>query len=131
MADLFAPEWMASFQDVWNNEAGLSDELAKIGFSSTIAYGYLGEDAPRGVLVVENGKAVSAGAFEGQELSWDIRASQDNWTKWMSKPPGMMGLGIAYTSRKMQFLVGDYGAMVKDPRMAGPFVKSFAAMGKA
>ncbi|OEJ67926.1 SCP-2 sterol transfer family protein [Magnetovibrio blakemorei] len=131
MADLFAPEWMTSFQDVWNNEAGLSDELAKIGFSSTIAYGYLGEDAPRGVLVVENGKAVSAGAFEGQELSWDIRASQDNWTKWMSKPPGMMGLGIAYTSRKMQFLVGDYGAMVKDPRMAGPFVKSFAAMGKA
>lgn len=131
MADLFAPEWMASFQDVWNNEAGLSDELAKIGFSSTIAYGYLGEDTPRGVLVVENGKAVSAGAFEGQELSWDIRASQDNWTKWMSKPPGMMGLGIAYTSRKMQFLVGDYGAMVKDPRMAGPFVKSFAAMGKA
>lgn len=131
MADLFAPEWMASFQDVWNNEAGLSDELAKIGFSSTIAYGYLGEDAPRGVLVVENGKAVSAGAFDGQELSWDIRASQDNWTKWMSKPPGMMGLGIAYTSRKMQFLVGDYGAMVKDPRMAGPFVKSFTAMGKA
>jgi len=131
MADLFTPEWMASFQNVWNNEAGLSDELAKIGFSSTIAYGYLGEDAPRGVLVVENGKAVSAGAFEGQELSWDIRASQDNWTKWMSKPPGMMGLGIAYTSRKMQFLVGDYGAMVKDPRMAGPFVKSFAAMGKA
>lgn len=130
MADLFTPEWMASFQDVWNNEAGLSDELAKIGFSSTIAYGFLGEDAPRGVLVVENGKAVSAGAYDGQDLSWDIRASADNWGKWMTKPPGMMGLGIAYTSRKMQFLVGDYGAMVKDPRMAGPFVKSFAAMGK-
>ena len=43
----------------------------------------------------------------------------------------MMSLGVAYTSRKLKFRVGDYGAMVKDPRMAGPFIKSFSAMGKA
>jgi hypothetical protein len=30
----------------------------------------------------------------------------------------------------MKFQVGDYTAMIKDPRMAGPFIKSFAAMGK-
>ena len=131
MADMFSPEWMASFKDVWNAEAGLSDELEKIGFTSTIAYGFTGEDAPSGVLVVENGKAVSGGAFEGQELNWDMRASKGDWEKWLKKPPGMMGLGMAYTSRKLQFQVGDYGAMVKDPRMAGPFVKSFAAMAKA
>lgn len=64
-------------------------------------------------------------------MNWDMRASQGDWEKWLKKPPGMMGLGIAYTSRKLQFAVGDYGAMVKDPRMAGPFVKSFAAMAKA
>ncbi len=131
MADLFSPDWMASFQNVWNAEAGLSDELEKINFTSTIAYGFTGDDAPTGVLVVENGKAVSAGAYEGQELNWDLRASQGDWEKWMKKPPGMMGLGMAYTSGKLKFLVGDYGAMVKDPRMAGPFIKSFAAMGKA
>ena len=131
MADLFSADWMASFQNVWNSEAGLSDELEKIGFTSTIGYGFAGDDAPVGVLVVENGKATAGVAYEGQELNWDLRASQDHWEKWLKKPPGMMGLGMAYTSGKLKFNVGDYGAMVKDPRMAGPFVKSFAAMGKA
>ena len=131
MADLFSSDWMASFQNVWNAEPGLADELEKIGFTSTIAYGFSGDDAPMGVLVVENGKAVSAGAYDGQDLNWDMRASQGDWEKWLKKPPGMMGLGMAYTARKLQFQVGDYGAMVKDPRMAGPFVKSFAAMAKA
>ncbi|MBL4615743.1 MAG: hypothetical protein JKY27_12835 [Magnetovibrio sp.] len=131
MTNMFSSDWMASFQNVWNTEAGLSDELEKIGFTSTIAYGYIGDDAPSGVLVIEGGKAVSAGAFDGQEVNWDIRASQGDWDKWLKKPPGMMGLGMAYAPRKIQFLVGDYSAMVKDPRMAGPFVKSFAAMGKA
>ena len=42
-----------------------------------------------------------------------------------------MGLGMAFTSRKMKFLVGDYGSMIKDPRMAGPFVKSFSVMARA
>jgi len=131
MSDLFSKKWMTSFQAVWNAEPGLADELSQIGFNSTIAYGFIGEDAPRGVLVVEGGKAVSAGDYTGQTLSWDLRASEGDWNKWLQKPPGMMGLGMAYTTRKLQFVVGDYGAMVKDPRMAGPFVRSFAAMGKA
>jgi len=131
MADIFSADWMASFQNIWNSQPGLSDELEKIGFSSIIAYGFLGDDGPTGVLVVENGKAVSGGAYEGQELNWDMRASPADWAKWMKKPPGMMGLGMAYTTRKLQFIIGDYSAMVKDPRMAGPFVKSFAAMGQA
>ncbi len=129
MSDLFSDEWMKGFMENWNAEPDLSDALAKISFNSVIAYGIDGEPQPRGVLTVENGKAISAGPFNGETLSWDMRASQDNWNKWMKKPPGMMGLGMAYTSRKLKFLVGDYGAMVKDPRMAGPFIKSFAVMG--
>ncbi len=129
MSDLFSDEWMKGFMENWNAEPGLSDALAKISFNSVIAYGIDGEPQPRGVLTVENGKAVSAGPFNGENLSWDMRASQDNWNKWMKKPPGMMGLGMAYTSRKLKFLVGDYGAMIKDPRMAGPFIKSFSVMG--
>jgi hypothetical protein len=42
----------------------------------------------------------------------------------------MMGLGMAYTTGKLKFVVGDYGAMIKNPAMAGPFIKSFTAMGK-
>ena len=128
MADLFSSDWMAKYQDVWNGETELSDELAKIGFNSVIGYGFDGDDAPKGILTVENGKAVSSGAYNGEELNWDLRATPDNWQKWIAKPPGMMALGMAYTSRKLKFNKGDYGAMIKDPRMAGPFIKSFAVM---
>jgi hypothetical protein len=130
MAELFSAEWMSGLMAQWNADPELADALAKIGFDSVIGYGFDGEPQPRGALSVENGRAVSAGAFEGQELNWDLRASPENWQKWMQKPPGMMGLGMAYTSRKLKFEVGDYAAMIKDPRMAGPFIKSFAAMGR-
>ena len=131
MAELFSEEWMNSFLEAWNIEPDLSDALAKINFNSSIGYGFDDEDNPRGVIQIENGKAVSAGPYSGEELNWDLRASAGNWGKWMSKPPGMVALGMAYTSRKLKFKVGDYGAMIKDPRMAGPFIKSFTAMSKA
>lgn len=130
MADLFSDEWMKGYMDHWNAEPELSDALAQIAFNSVIGYGFDGDDQPKGVLTVENGKATAAGAYEGQEMNWDIRASEAQWRKWMAKPPGMMGLGMAFTSRKMKFVVGDYGSMVKDPRMAGPFIKSFSVMGR-
>jgi hypothetical protein len=131
MADLFSDEWMKSLMSQWNAEPELADALAKINFNSVIGYGFDGEDQPRGVLNVQNGKAVTAGTYNGETLNWDLRASFDNWNKWLAKPPGMMGLGMAYTSRKLKFNVGDYGAMIKDPRMAGPFIKSFTVMGRA
>lgn len=130
MAELFTPKWMQKLMDEWNNEPQLAQELSNIGFNSTIAYGFDGEDTPRGVLVIKKGKAVSGSAFDEQELNWDLRASKENWQKWFNKPPGMMGLGIAYTSRNLKFNKGDYTAMIKDPRMAGPFIKSFMVMGR-
>ncbi len=130
MAELFSQEWMNRFQEEWNKEPDLAEALSKIGFNSTIAYGIEGEDQPRGILVVENGQGVKSGAFNGEEVNWDLRASEDNWNKWIAKGLGMMGLGMAYTARKLKFNVGDYGAMVKDPRMAGPFIESFTVMGR-
>ena len=130
MAELFSDEWMKKLMAQWNDEPDLSDALAEIGFNSVIAYGFDGEDDPRGFIRVENGKVTEAGTYSGVQVNWDLRATPDNWQKWMEKPPGMMGLGMAYTSRKLKFKVGDYTAMIKDPRMAGPFIKSFAAMGR-
>ena len=130
MSELFSNDWMSRFATEWNNEPDLADALGKIGFSSVIAYGIDGEDKPRGVLTIEGGKAVSGVAFNGETVNWDLRATEDHWKKWFAKPPGMMGLGVAYTSRKLKFVVGDYGAMIKDPRMAGPFIKSFSVMGR-
>lgn len=130
MAELFTEEWMQNFASHWNAEPELSDALAQIGFNSVIGYGFEGEDKPIGVLTVENGKAAKGEAYHGQTLNWDIRAPEEQWQKWIAKPPGMMGLGMAFTSRKMKFAIGDYSSMIKDPRMAGPFIKSFAVMSR-
>lgn len=128
--ELFSDKWMKKFMDEWNKEHSLSGELKKISFSSTIAYGFDGDEHPRGVINVKNGKAVSAGAFSGEETNWDLRAREETWKDWMQKEMGMMGLGAAYTTRKLKFANGDYKAMIKEPRMAGPFIKSFIVMGR-
>jgi hypothetical protein len=129
MAALFSEDWMTDFGNAWNDDADLGDALAKISFNSVIAYGFEGEATPRGVLTVENGYVVKAGAYTNEPLSWDLRASPTDWEKWCTKGLGMVGLGLAYTTGKLKFKVGDYGAMVKNPAMAGPFIKSFTAMG--
>ena len=63
MSELFSEEFMNGFKDRWNADSELAGALEKIGFNSVIAYGIDGEDSPRGVLTVENGKVVEAGPF--------------------------------------------------------------------
>ena len=84
MSQLFSKDWMQSFADAWNSEPELFGELEKINFNSVIGYGIDGEDQPRGVISIENGKAVNAGEYNGEALNWDLRASEDHWGKWMS-----------------------------------------------
>ena len=83
MSELFCAEWMNALKDEWNNDPGVKDKLAEIGFNSVICCGYKDEDEPRGVFTVVDGECISA---------------------------------------------GDYGAMMKNPKMGGPFVKSFSLM---
>ncbi len=71
-----------------------------------------------------------ARSYNGEQANWDLRARETAWKEWMQKEMSMMGLGAAYTTRKLKFAVGDYKAMIKDPRMAGPFIKSFTVMGR-
>jgi hypothetical protein len=130
MAELFSPEWMQTFAEQWNAEPELADALAKIHFNSVIGYGFAEDPSPVGVLTVQEGRVVSAGTYEGQKLNWDLRADLENWQQWKTKGLNMVGLSMAYMSRRLQFRVGDYTAMIKDPRMAGPFIKSFSVMSK-
>ncbi|MDH3354054.1 MAG: SCP-2 sterol transfer family protein [Chromatiales bacterium] len=130
MAELFSDEWMKSYMVAWNQDEEITKPLAEIGFKSTIGYGFEGDDKPVGVIVVENGQMISAGAYGGETLNWDLRAKKESWDKWLVKGLGLAGLGMAYASRKLKFAVGDYGSMVKDPRMAGPFIKTFKVMSK-
>jgi putative sterol carrier protein len=128
MSALFSDEWMKQLMDAWNAEPDVKDKLAEIGFNSVICCGFKGEEDPRGVFVVENGVCVRAGDWNGESADWDMRADMDDWLKWVKKGIGMMGLGTAYATGKLKFKEGDYKAMMKDPRMAGPFVKSFGLM---
>lgn len=130
MAELFDAEWMVGFQNAWNAEPELSDALAKIDFNSVIGYGFPDDPTPKGVIVVEKGKVTTAGAYNGETLSWDLRAKSEVWNDWATKPPGMAGLGMAVTTGKLKFKQGDYKSMIKDPRMATPFIKSFSVMGR-
>ena len=127
---LFDDAWMKGFQEQWNAEPGLYDALGKINFNSVIGYGFKGDGQAKGFIAVENGKVTEAGEYDGRELNWDLRADEANWNKWLQKEIGMTGLGLAYTTGKLKFAVGDYKAMISDPRMAGPFIKSFSAMGR-
>ena len=130
MADLFSSEWMQTFGEQWNAEPELADALAKIHFNSVIGYGFEDNLEPTGVITVEDGRVTFAGAYSGQTLNWDLRADSAHWKQWLTKGLNMMGLSMAYMTRKLQFRVGDYTAMIKDPRMAGPFIKSFSVMSK-
>lgn len=130
MNEIFSTDWMEAFMRAWNDESLLVDPLSQIGFSSTIGYGFSGEIDPRGVLVIDKGFCTTAGGYGGQTLNWDVRAQQAQWTLWFEKPPGMPALGLAFATGKLEFAIGDYGAMISDPRMASPFVKSFSAMAR-
>lgn len=128
--ELFSKEWMLGFQNEWNTDLELTKELAQIKFNSVIAYGFACDKQPAGVIKVVKGKVASAGDFDGETLNWDLRAEPEVWLDWIQYPPGMMALGIAYTSQKLKFKKGDYASMIKDPSIAGPFIKSFVVMSR-
>jgi hypothetical protein len=130
MPELFSADWMNELKNQWNADPEVKDKLADIGFNSVIACGFKGEDKPRGIFIVENGECVRAGAYGDESPDWDMRADRKDWMKWVKDGIGMVGLGTAYTFGKLKFVKGDYGAMMKNPKMAGPFVKSFGLMAK-
>jgi len=131
MPELFSNDWATNYKDIWNSNEGIAQELGQSNFNSVVAFGVDGEDDPRVVLTISNGQIITAGSPNGESLNWDLRASLDEWSALVAKPPGLMKLGLAYTSRKLKFKKGDYAVMIKDPRLSTAFVKCFALMAKA
>lgn len=130
MADLFSNEWAQAFMDAWNADEEITTSLQRAGFNSVVAFGLPDSAEPEFIMVIQNGSVSSINKASLDDVKWDIRATTDDWLSLIVKPPGLMKLGIAYTSRKLRFLKGDYATMIKDPSLAGAFVKSFALMGK-
>ena len=130
MADLFSNEWAQAFKDAWNADEEITTSLQRAGFNSVVAFGLPEDDVRSFIMTIQNGEVSSINSAPVDEIKWDIRATKDNWLTLIVKPPGLMKLGIAYTSRKLRFTKGDYATMIKDPSLAGAFVKSFALMGQ-
>jgi hypothetical protein len=130
MAELFSDEWSQAFKNAWNADEELTTSLQRAGFCSVVAFGYPDTDSPDFIMTIQDGVVTSLNKNNLDGVKWDIRATKDNWMSLIVKPPGLMKLGIAYTSRKLRFTKGDYATMIKDPSLAGAFVKSFALMGK-
>jgi hypothetical protein len=126
--DLFSDAWMKAFGEAWNNEPTIVDPLAETKFNSTICYGYKGEENPKGCLVVKDGKAESAGAYNGEEANWDLRGEADEWDDWIENGIGKGDLMKPGWAGGLKFAKGEYLKMMTSPSMWGPFVKSFAVM---
>ncbi|MDD4966311.1 SCP-2 sterol transfer family protein [Halothiobacillus sp.] len=121
---------MNAYQQQWNAAPEVAGALSEAGFSTTIGVGFPDDPAPKAYVRVEQGKIVYAGAYDGSELHWDMRAAPEQWEKWQDSPPGMVGLGSAVALGRLKVFAGDYATMIKNPALAGPFVKSFGLMGK-
>jgi len=130
MSELFNDIWMKKYQSVWNKDPELSKALEKLSFNSTVGYGFPNEAAPRGCIIIENGHIVDAGAYEGQNLNWDLRAKENHWNEWLNREVGAASVGLAYSTGKLKFIEGDYKNIIKNPDMSRPFIKSFSAMGR-
>ena len=128
MPALFSPDWMHELQEHWNNEPKVRGPLEELGFNAIIACGFKGENNPQGIFVIENGECVRADTFNGEALSWDMRASRKDWMKWVTKGIGLTGLGMAYTTGKLKFLEGDYSELIQNPKLGKAFVKSLGLM---
>ena len=128
MAKIFSTDWMQNFAEAWNADSAMIDNLAAAGFTSTIGFGCSEDEQAVGVIKVENGRVTYAGDYQGQHLDWDMRADVEAWQEWISDGFGFEKLGVAVSSGKLKFLVGDYRKMIRNPNMAKPFLRHFELM---
>jgi hypothetical protein len=130
MSQLFSDTWMNNLKEEWNRDPEVYGPLEKANFSANIAYGFKGEDKPRGVISVVGGRISSAGAFTDQPLDWDLRASPENWKLWLEEGFGLSKLGPAVAMKKLQFATGNYRQMIRNPSLSHPFLLHFELMRK-
>lgn len=128
MGELFTESWMQVLQKKWNADQDIVAPLNAAGFSARIAYGFKGEDKPRGILVIQNGKVIEAGSYVDGPLDWDLRADPEKWEKWIEEGFGLTKLGPAVATGALQFASGNYRQMIRNPSLSHPFLQHFKLM---
>lgn len=126
--DIFTQSWMEQMLRHWNSNQGIIKPLQQASFSARIGYGFKSEQAPRGLLVIEDGMAIDAGIYDGSILDWDLRAMPEKWHEWIDGGFGLSQLGPAVATGALQFVVGDYRRMIRNPVLSNPFLQHFELM---
>jgi hypothetical protein len=119
---------MQQLQQKWNAATDIVEPLQKADFSARIGYGFKGEDTPRGILVIEHGRVIEAGNFDGGSLDWDLRATPEKWAGWLQEGFGLTKLGPAVATGALQFVTGNYRQMIRNPALSNPFLHHFDLM---
>lgn len=130
MTNLFSDAWMKAYMAAWNAEPSVCEDFRRAGFSGVIGYGFASDEQPTGMIVVEKGRATQAGAYDGRQLTIDMRAEPDFWSAWIARGVDAMTVGIAYASKMLEFRQGDYKQLEKDKRWVRAFVQSFNVMAR-
>ncbi len=128
MEALFSEAWAKRFSNKWNSNVEMVNQLATANFDSVVAFGFLDHPQPEVVLEISQGRIIHAQTYEtgaNHTVEWDLRAKPEQWEKWRGNGPGITGLGVAVASRQLQFIAGDYRKMIRQPLLAGPFLKFF------
>ncbi len=124
---MFTKQWLEAFAQRWNADPEMVHPLAKARFTSKIGFGFIDSKDPAVVLEVEEGRVARAGSFNPTahtKLDWDLRATPEQWTIWRQEGLGFMALGVAVSSKQLEFHAGDYRKMIRNPDLAAPFLKT-------
>lgn len=128
MAELFTETWMNTLKERWNADPDIVGPLKKAGFSSRIAYGFKADELARGMLIIDQGEVTHAGAYDGRNLDWDLRADPEKWQAWIDKGFGLIQLGPAVATKALVFASGNYRQMIRNPSLSAPFLQHFKHM---
>jgi len=128
MSELFGETWMQAFALLWNTDPEITNALYEQRFNANIGYGLTEARHPIGVLIIVQGKVKSAGLYQGEPLDWDVRASIEDWENWLNKGLGLARLGMMLVHKKLQFQTGDARQILRTPRLATAFLRTFDLM---
>ncbi|HAI69435.1 MAG TPA: SCP-2 sterol transfer family protein [Gammaproteobacteria bacterium] len=128
MSELFGETWMQAFALLWNTDPEITNALYEQRFNANIGYGLTEARHPIGVLIIIQGKVKSAGLYQGEPLDWDVRASIEDWENWLNKGLGLARLGMMLVHKKLQFQTGDARKILRTPRLATAFWRTFDLM---
>ncbi len=128
MVNLFTQTWMEQLLRHWNATQSIVSPLQQAGFSARIGYGFKSDPYPTGLLVIESGHAIEGGIYDGSILDWDLRATPEKWAEWIDSGFGLTKLGPAVATGALQFTVGDYRRMIRNPALSNSFLQHFELM---